>query len=104
VAGHSSISGAAAVEALERLEVDRLGLDEIDRRILATLVRVFDGGPTGVSTLAAAVGEDPETLEEIYEPYLLQIGFLDRTPRGRRLTRLGREYVKDLAPGNRSLF
>jgi Holliday junction DNA helicase RuvB len=104
VAGHAAISGQAAEEALERLEVDRLGLDEVDRRILATLVRAFDGGPTGLSTLAAAVGEDPETLEEIYEPYLLQIGFLERTPRGRRLTRLGRDYVKDLAPGNRTLF
>jgi Holliday junction DNA helicase RuvB len=104
VAGHTAISSAAAADALERLEVDRLGLDEVDRRVLTTLHRVFEGGPTGLSTLAAAVGEDPETLEEIYEPYLLQIGFLDRTPRGRRLTRLGREYVGESAPRGGRLF
>ncbi len=104
VAGQNSISAAAAADALERLEVDRLGLDEVDRKILSTLLRVFDGGPTGVSTLAAAVGEDPETLEEIYEPYLLQIGFLDRTPRGRRLTRLGRQYAGDPQPERPRLF
>jgi Holliday junction DNA helicase RuvB len=84
--------------------VDRLGLDEVDRRILGTLLRVFDGGPTGLSTLAAAVGEDPETLEEIYEPYLLQIGFLDRTSRGRRLTRLGRQHAGDALPDRSRLF
>jgi Holliday junction DNA helicase RuvB len=99
VAGHASISGDAARDALERLEVDPRGLDEVDRRILTTVLRVFDGGPVGLGTLAAAIGEDAETLEEIYEPYLLQIGFLDRTPRGRRLTRLGREYAAGNASG-----
>ena len=84
---------ATAREALERLEVDRHGLDVVDRRILSAIVHKFDGGPVGIATLAAAVGEDRGTLEEIYEPYLLQIGFLDRTPRGRRTTRRAHEYL-----------
>jgi Holliday junction DNA helicase RuvB len=87
VAGEPEITESLAVTALERLEVDRFGLDELDRRILATIVEKFHGGPVGLSTLAAAVGEDAETIEEIYEPYLIQIGFLERTPRGRKVTR-----------------
>lgn len=93
VEGHSRVDAAAASSALEKLEVDRHGLDEVDRRILTTIVHKFDGGPVGSATLAAAVGEDRGTLEEIYEPYLLQIGFLDRTPRGRRTTRRAHEYL-----------
>jgi Holliday junction DNA helicase RuvB len=93
VDGDRSISEEAAARALERLEVDRFGLDEVDRRILETILTKFDGGPVGIATLAAAVGEDRGTLEEIYEPYLLQIGFLDRTPRGRRATRRAREHL-----------
>ncbi len=83
---------------LERLQVDRFGLDEVDRRILAAVLDKFDGGPVGLGTLAAAVGEDPGTIEDIYEPYLLQIGFLDRTPRGRRVTRRAREHLRGSAP------
>ena len=98
VSGTGTITGAAAVDALERLEVDRRGLDELDRKLLGVILRSFDGGPVGIATLAAAVGEDAETLEEVYEPYLLQIGFLDRTPRGRRLTRLAREYLGGGSP------
>lgn len=94
VAGGPAITEAAAADALERLEVDRFGLDEVDRRILGTILAKFDGGPVGVATLAAAVGEDRGTLEEIHEPYLLQIGFLDRTPRGRRTTRRAREHMR----------
>jgi len=94
VAGEDLISEEAASSALERLEVDRFGLDHTDRRILTTIIEQFDGGPVGLATLAAAVGEDRGTLEEIYEPYLLQIGFLDRTPQGRRATRLAREHLK----------
>lgn len=93
VAGGATIDTASASAALERLEVDRFGLDEVDRRILTTILDKFDGGPVGLSTLAAAIGEDRGTLEEIYEPYLLQIGFLDRTPRGRRATRRAREHL-----------
>ncbi|HEX4825311.1 MAG TPA: Holliday junction branch migration DNA helicase RuvB [Candidatus Polarisedimenticolaceae bacterium] len=86
VAGEPHITEQLASSALERLEVDRYGLDEVDRRILLAILEKFQGGPVGLSTLAAAVGEDAETLEEIYEPYLIQIGFLERTPRGRRTT------------------
>ncbi len=98
VAGGDRITGRSAAEALERLEVDRFGLDELDRRILETILDKFDGGPVGVATLAAAVGEDRDTIEEIYEPYLLQIGFLDRTPRGRRATRRAREHLRAGGP------
>jgi len=98
VASRPTVSAELAADALERLEVDRFGLDEVDRRILRAILDTFRGGPVGLSTLAAAVGEDGETLEEIYEPYLIQIGFLERTPRGRRATRAGAEHLHGLAP------
>ena len=102
VAGESRIDEARASAALERLEVDRYGLDEVDRRMLQAILTKFDGGPVGLSTLAATVGEDPGTIEEIYEPYLLQIGFLDRTPRGRRATRRAHQHlIGDQPPGDR---
>jgi Holliday junction DNA helicase RuvB len=94
VLDQARIDEAVAVDALERLEVDRFGLDQLDRTILLTILEKFQGGPVGLSTLAAAVGEDGETLEEIYEPYLIQIGFLDRTPRGRRATRAASEHLR----------
>ena len=93
VAGDAMITGDGARSALTRLEVDRFGLAQTDRRILLAILEKFDGGPVGLNTLAAAVGEDRGTLEEIYEPYLLQIGFLDRTPKGRRVTRRAREHL-----------
>jgi len=93
VDGGTAITEQAAASALERLEVDRYGLAEVDRRMLGTILDKFDGGPVGLSTLAAAIGEDAGTIEEIYEPYLLQIGFLDRTPRGRRATRRAGEHL-----------
>jgi Holliday junction DNA helicase RuvB len=99
VAGGTAISAGGAVSALERLRVDAYGLDDVDRRLLATILQKFDGGPVGLATLAAAVGEDRGTLEEIYEPYLLQIGFLDRTARGRRTTRRAREHLLGKDPG-----
>ena len=102
VGSHPTVSAELAAYALERLEVDRYGLDEVDRRILRAILETFRGGPVGLSTLAAAVGEDGETLEEIYEPYLIQIGFLERTPRGRRATRAGAEHLK--AGGPKSLL
>ncbi len=80
------ITAAVAAEALARLNVDEFGLDDMDARILATIIEKFGGGPVGLATVAAAVGEDAGTLEEVYEPYLLQQGFLDRTPRGRVAT------------------
>ena len=100
VEGGETITAAAAASALEKLEVDDFGLDELDRKILNTIVDKFEGGPVGLSTLAAAIGEDSGTIEEIYEPYLMQIGFLDRTPRGRRATRRAREHLGQSAPPN----
>ena len=80
------ITPAVAAAALERLNVDEFGLDDMDARILSTIIEKFGGGPVGLQTLGAAVGEDSGTLEEVYEPYLLQQGFLERTPRGRMAT------------------
>jgi len=100
VASCSTITVELAADALERLQVDRFGLDEVDRRILGAILDTFRGGPVGLSTLAAAVGEDGETLEEIYEPYLIQIGFLERTPRGRRATRAAAEHLRRQLPRN----
>lgn len=81
-----TITAAVAAEALKRLDVDEFGLDDMDARILKTIIEQFDGGPVGLTTIAAAVGEDPGTLEEVYEPFLMQQGFLARTPRGRCAT------------------
>ena len=75
-----------ARKALAMLEVDALGLDEIDRRVLRTIIEKFDGGPVGVETIAAAISEEADTIMDVYEPYLLQLGFLSRTPRGRVAT------------------
>jgi Holliday junction DNA helicase RuvB len=83
VAGKRSIELATAREALTRLEVDEHGFDELDRRILTTIIDKFGGGPVGVGSIAASLGEDRGTLEDLYEPYLIQAGFLQRTPRGR---------------------
>ncbi|MFQ5648391.1 MAG: Holliday junction branch migration DNA helicase RuvB [bacterium] len=88
VEGNGVISKEVAEASLNRLDVDRLGLDEMDKRILRVMVEKFNGGPVGISTLAVAIGEQGETLEEIYEPYLIQEGLLQRTPRGRVVTEL----------------
>jgi Holliday junction DNA helicase RuvB len=88
VEGDGRITRETAAASLERLEVDRYGLDDMDKRILSVLVGKFDGGPVGINTLGVAVGEDGGTIEEIYEPYLIQEGFLKRTPRGREATPL----------------
>jgi holliday junction DNA helicase RuvB len=82
-----------AAEALELLEVDGHGLERTDRELLRAIVERFDGGPVGLSTLAVALGEEPDTIEDVYEPYLLQLGFIQRTPRGRIVTKLGRAHV-----------
>ena len=104
VEGDGSVSAALADRALERLGVDRFGLDNLDRRILEIIWRKFDGGPVGVGTIAAAVGEERDTIEEIHEPYLMQIGFLDRTSRGRRVTSRAIDHLGGPAPGHRTLF
>ncbi len=101
-----AITTAIAREALELMEVDARGLERIDRALLSSIVHKFDGGPVGLSTLAVALGEETDTIEDVYEPYLLQLGFLQRTPRGRIVTKLGREHVGAPAPddGPGSLF
>lgn len=92
VLGDGVITQELAHMALERLEVDERGLDDMDRRILQTLIGKFDGGPVGLETLAVAVGEEKDTIEDIYEPFLIQSGFLARTPRGRTATRLAFDH------------
>ncbi|MGG3469286.1 Holliday junction branch migration DNA helicase RuvB [Neobacillus pocheonensis] len=86
VKGDGSIGLTLAREALELLQVDRLGLDHIDHKLLKGIIEKFRGGPVGLDTIAASIGEEAETIEDVYEPYLLQIGFLQRTPRGRVVT------------------
>ena len=93
VIGDGVITPAIADHALQALEVDELGLDSIDRRMLEIIIRVYGGGPVGLETLAATVGEEAVTIEDVYEPYLMQIGFLSRTPRGRCATRLAYEHL-----------
>jgi len=96
------ITAAVAAEALARLNVDEFGLDDMDARILGTIIEKFGGGPVGITTLAAAVGEDAGTLEEVYEPYLMQQGFLDRTPRGRTATGLAYRRLGITPPATQS--
>ena len=102
------ITVQVACDALELLEVDQNGFDEVDRRLLLTIIDKFAGGPVGVNALAAAISEEPDAIEDIYEPYLLQLGFLDRTPRGRVATRRAYEHLGRLpppgGPGQRNLF
>jgi Holliday junction DNA helicase RuvB len=88
-----AITTEIAREALDLMEIDERGLERIDRALLRSIVEKFEGGPVGLSTLAVSLGEEPDTIEDVYEPYLLQLGFLQRTPRGRIVTRLGREHV-----------
>lgn len=93
VMGNGSITREIADTALLRLEVDAMGLDSIDRRMLKTIITSYHGGPVGLETLAAAIGEETVTLEDVYEPYLMQIGFLSRTPRGRCATHLAYTHL-----------
>jgi Holliday junction DNA helicase RuvB len=91
-AGHIDLP--IAIAALDLLEVDRFGLDEIDQKIMLTLLEKYSGGPVGVNTIAASIDEEADTIEEVYEPYLMQLGFIDRTPRGRIGTDRAFEYFK----------
>jgi len=91
-AGH--VDADVAQRALDLLEVDRFGLDEIDQKIMLTVLEKYSGGPVGLNTIAASIDEEPDTIEEVYEPYLIQLGFLDRTPRGRMATERAFEYFK----------
>ena len=99
VVGNGVISKEDADLALSRMEIDRLGLDNIDRMLLTAMVRNYNGGPVGLDTIAAAIGEDATTIEDVYEPYLMQIGFLSRTPRGRMVTPAGYRHLGLPMPG-----
>ena len=91
--GNGIITDAIADKALQMLEVDKAGLDHTDRRMLSTMIKKFAGGPVGLDTLAAAISESTDTIEDVYEPFLLQLGFINRTPRGRVVTRAGYEHL-----------
>ena len=100
------ITQPVAQTALNLLDVDRYGLDEIDQKIMLTILEKYRGGPVGVNTIAASISEEADTIEEVYEPYLIQLGFLNRTPRGRVATEQAYDYFKvkrragsDVQPG-----
>lgn len=98
------ISKEAAVDALSKMEIDELGLDNIDRILLTTMIKNYNGGPVGLDTIAAAIGEESVTIEDVYEPYLMQIGFLSRTPRGRCATALAYKHLGIEQDGQQSLL
>jgi Holliday junction DNA helicase RuvB len=93
VRADNRITHEVATEALSLFEIDDNGLDHLDRRILQTIQRVFGGGPVGIESLAAAIGEEADTIEDVYEPFLLQLGLVQRTARGRCITSLGYQYL-----------
>ena len=86
--------------ALDLLDIDKVGLDQTDRKMLLTMIEKFGGGPVGLDTLAASINEESETIEDVYEPYLLQLGYIQRTPRGRVVTRLGYTHFGMTPPEN----
>ena len=103
VKSDGTVNQKAAIEALSKLEIDTIGLDEIDHKVLHTIIEKFSGGPVGLDTIAASISEESDTIMDVYEPYLLQLGFLERTPRGRLVTplayqHLGLPYNKEKPP------
>ncbi len=109
VKGRGVITAGEARAAMDMMEVDSIGLDDVDRKILTTIIENFGGGPVGIGTIAAAIDEEKDTIESIYEPFLMRIGFLERTFRGRKLTskaydHLGRRYPKPGSPHQKKLF
>ena len=109
VRANGHVSREVAITALDLLEVDRYGLDEIDTKIMMTILEKYGGGPVGINTIAASIDEESATIEEVYEPYLIQLGFIDRTPRGRVGTRRAFDYFKvkptrPIADNQNSLF
>ena len=107
VRAQGCITGPVAREGLEMLQVDPLGFDEMDRKLLLTIIEKYGGGPVGVNTIAASISEEVDAIEEIYEPFLIQAGFLDRTPRGRMATPLAYQHLKkkpEGRPGQPALF
>ncbi|MCL2201008.1 MAG: Holliday junction branch migration DNA helicase RuvB [Oscillospiraceae bacterium] len=103
VIGDGVITHSAADDALTRLEIDVAGLDAVDRLLLTSIIKNYNGGPVGLETIAATINEEPVTIEDVYEPYLMQQGFLTRTPRGRCVTRRAYEHVGLLYPGHEQL-
>ena len=93
ISGHGIIDTAIAEESLRRMDIDFLGLDALDRNMMRTIITVFNGGPVGIDTLAATIGEEGVTLEDVCEPYLMQLGFLSRTPKGRMVTDLAYKHL-----------
>lgn len=104
VVGNGIITKESACIALNRMEIDELGLDSIDRRLLTTMIKNYNGGPVGLETIAAAIGEEAITIEDVYEPYLMQIGFLSRTPRGRMVTPAGYAHLGMETDGQQRLI
>ncbi len=104
IMGNGVIDEETANLALSKMEIDNLGLDSIDRLIISTMIRNYNGGPVGLETIAAAIGEEAVTIEDVYEPYLMQIGFLSRTPRGRTVTPAAYEHLGIAMPGQQQLF
>src|SRR6202034_3454280 len=104
VRGAGVVTAEIAMAALELLEVDHVGLDRLDREILRTICDTFGGGPVGLSTLAASIGEEQDTVEDVYEPYLLQRGLIERTPRGRAATKRAFEHLGLTPPGPLTLL
>ncbi len=104
VIGDGIIDRQNAKKALDRMEIDELGLDSIDRLLLTAMIRNYNGGPVGLETIAASIGEEAVTIEDVYEPYLMQIGFLSRTPRGRAVTPAGYTHMGFMMPGQQTLF
>ena len=86
--------------ALKMLSIDEMGLDEMDKKIINVIIDHFSGGPVGVKTIGVAIGEEPTTLEEVYEPYLIMLGFLKRTPKGRKVTKIAYEHMGKIFPTN----
>ena len=97
-----SITGAVADAAIGQMEIDRLGLDDIDKKMITAMIKNFGGGPVGLETLSATIGEEANTIEDVYEPYLIQIGFVNRTSRGRVVTEKAYEHLK--IPHSGTLF
>ena len=93
VMADGTVTESVAMKALSKLEVDCIGLDEIDHKVLHTIIDKFNGGPVGLETIAASISEEADTIMDVYEPYLLQLGFLERTPRGRLATRLAYQHL-----------
>ncbi len=105
VKGSGEIDVEIARYALEALNIDRYGLDEMDHKLLLTMINKFNGGPVGLSTIATAIGEEQDTIEEVYEPFLIMEGFLRRTPRGREVTSLAYSHLRLNPPASQgSLF